>query len=186
METRIKISQLTQQHQALLSNFGRKSLAANILGSESVANHNIALFLFDNQIWFNYRQQIIQHGTSCLPVINRSSEFLFARPSIARVFGSAKSILKPYYELFIAACNLEHRMPLIAVTIFSLFCMANIYTSLTVYKASEISDFCNRMISLKVNNFTHMNPFINYYTVINEKVHAERLNEKATKVDAIV
>jgi hypothetical protein len=42
------------------------------------------------------------------------------------------------------------------------------------------------MISLKVNNFTHMNPFINYYTVINEKVHAERLNEKATKVDAIV
>ena len=50
MEARVKISQFTQKLKTQLINFRWQSFASNIFGSESIAHHNIALFLFDNKI----------------------------------------------------------------------------------------------------------------------------------------
>ena len=181
METRVKISQFTQQKKALLINFGRQSFASNIFGSESIANHNIALFLLNYEIWLNQWKNIIQHWSSSLPVINWARKFLFTCPSITRVLRSTECGFEPNNKLLITTGYLETRMPLITVAVFALFCVANINATLTVDKTSKISNFCNSVISFEVNNFTHKYPFVNNYTVINEKVHAERLNEKGPR-----
>jgi hypothetical protein len=183
METRVKISHFTHQHKALLDNFGRKSFASNILGCESISNHNIALASFDDEIWLNQWQYIVQHWAGCLPVINRACELLFTRPSISRIFRSAKVIFEPYYKLFIATSYLEHAMPLKAVAIFALFYIANIQAALSINKASEICDLSNIMIGEEFNYFSHEFPFINNIAVINEEVHAERLSEKNLQID---
>ena len=183
METRVKISHLTHQYKALLDNFGRKPFASNILGCESISNHNIALASFDNEIRHDQGQYIVQHWASCLPVINRSSEFFFARPSVSRIFRSTKRIFEPYYEFFIAARYLEHAVPLKAVAIFALFYIANIQAAFAINESSEICDLSNTMIGEEFNYFSHEFPFVNNITVINEKVYAERLSEKNLQID---
>ena len=176
MEARVKISKFTQEQKSLLINFIRQSFAANVFGSEPVSNHNIALFTFNYQEWLNQWQNIIKHWSSCLPVVNWSSKFLFTSPSISGVFGTTKCIFQPDYKRFIAACNFKHRVPLITCAIFSLFGMTNVDAAFSIYKASQISNFSNCVSSFKVDNFSHKYPFINYYIVTNEKVYAERLN----------
>ena len=186
METRVKISQFAQKLKTSLNNFGRKSFTANILGSESVANHNIALLGFNNQIRSNFGQDIVQHRTRGLPVIDRTCELLFARPPIARIFGTTKCVFKPNNNGFIATGDLKHRMPLISIAIFSLFCVANIDAAFSIYKTCKISNLGNCMFGFKSNDFPHVYPFVNYFTVVNENVHGERLSEKDPQGYAIV
>lgn len=180
METRVKISHLTQKHKTLLSNFWRQSFAPNIFGRESVANHNVALFLFDYEILFNKWQNIIQHWTSCLPVINRAIKSFFTRPSISRIFRTTKSIFKPYYEFFITACNLKKTMPLKTVAIFALFNMAYVQATFSINEPSKISNLPDFMIGIEFNYFSHELPFVYNSIALNEnKIYAERLSERA-------
>lgn len=187
MEPRVKITQLIHKLKTLMINFIGKSFAANIFGSESIAYHNVALFSFNDQIWLHQWQNIVQHWTSCLPIIDRSCELLFACPSIARVSGSSKGILQPNNKFFIAACYFEHGVPLHSRAIFTLLNMAYIYASLSIDEACKISYLSDIMISFKFNNFTHELPFVYSSIALNEnKIYAERLSGMAPFGDAIV
>lgn len=187
METRVKVTNLTQQFKTNLSNFWGESFAANILGCESISTHNIALSPFDNEIWFNKWQQIIQHSTSSLPIVNGSSEFLLTSPSISRIFRATKSIFKPYYEFLVAASYSQEAMPLKAAAIFALFNIAYIQTAFAVNESCKISYLPNLMICTEFNYFSHEFPFVYNSLTINEyKINGERLSEKTSKEDAIV
>jgi hypothetical protein len=187
MESRVKISHFTQKHKSLLDYFGWQSFVSNIFGSETISLHNIALFLFDYKIGFNNRQQIVQHRASRLPIINRTSEFLLACVSISRIFGTTKSIFKPYYKNFIAARYFKTGMPLKAIAIFALFNIAQIEATFTVYKTCKISDLPYLMTCIESNYFSHEFPFVYNSITLNEyEIHAERLNPEAAKADAIV
>lgn len=186
METRVKITKFYNEKMATLSNFFRQSFTANVLACSSIFLHNFALFLFDDEIGLNQWKNIIQHWSSCLPVVYWSRKFLLTGPSVSRIFMSTKHFFKPDNQLFIAASYLKHAMPLITTAILSLLGTTNIYATFSIDNTCKISDFCDRVISFKKNSFSHEFPFDNYYTVINESVHAERLNEKALKGDAIV
>jgi len=181
MEARVKISHFTHKQKTVGDNFVRKSFATNILGSEAVSQHNIALFLLDDEIRFNDRQNIVQHWASSLPVINRSGELLFTGPSISRIFRTAKSIFKPYYDFLVATSYFKHAMPLKAIAIFALFNIANIQATFSVNKACKISYLPNFVMCSEIYDFPHDYPLINNYTVINEKIHGERLSEKTRK-----
>jgi hypothetical protein len=180
MPARVKIPQFTQKCKALLVNFGRQSSTANILGSESIADHNVALFALNDEILLNKWNQVVQHWTGCLPIVNWPSELLLTSPSISRIFRAAKSIFKPYYELFVAARYLKHAMPLKATAIFALFYIANIEASFAVYKPRKISDLRYLMLCNEFYYFTHISPIVSNSIMLNEgKVYRERLNEMA-------
>ncbi len=187
MEARVKIPHFTHQLKSLLANFGRKSFAANIFGSESISDHNFALVLFDDQISLNQWQKVIQHGSRSLPVINWSRKFLFTRPSVSRVLRASESVLKPHNYFFITARYLKHAMPLNAISIFALFYIAYIEASFSVNKPCKIRGLPCLMYCVKCNYFPHNAPLFNNSIVAKEKsVHGERLNEKAQKWDAKV
>lgn len=186
MESRVKSTKFDNQQMTVARSFFWQSLAAYVFTGSSISFHNIALFLFNNKIWLNQWKNIIQHWSRSLPVVYWSRKLLLASPSIARVFMAAEYILEPYNQFLIAAGYFKHAMPLITISVLSVLSITNIYASFSVNKTSKVCDFCDRMISFKVNSFSHELPFDNYYTVINEEVHAERLNEKALYRDAIV
>lgn len=187
MIARIKISHFTQKLKTFGDNFVRQSFAPNIFGSETISLHYVALFSFDNQIWFYQGKNIIKHWSSCLPIVNRSCKFLLTGPSISRVFRTTKSIFKPYYKFLIAACDFKHAMPLKSVAIFALFYIANIQATFSINESSKISNLSDIMICTEFNYFTHDNSFVYNSIALNEnKIHGERLSEKTPKGDAIV
>lgn len=193
MPTRVKSAHFSNQFKAFSNDVFGQSLATYILAGQSVAHHNFTLGLFNNEVGKNKWANIVEHLASCLPVIDGSSERLFACPSIARIFLSAKNFLKPYDQCFIAARNLEHRMKLKTVSILALFDLAKIKAAFTVYYSSKIRDLSNGLVFIKDNYFGHDKPFIvlnDYdYIIINEQcdeVHAERLSEKDPQGYAIV
>ncbi len=186
MKTRVKISHFRHALKALFGFPIVKSLAPYVLTCVSVLSHNFGLAFFYDQVWVNNKNNIVEHGSSCLPVINRTSEFLLACPSVSRVFGSSKSILQPDNQGFLTVCDFNHRVPLEAVPVFALFNSANIETTFSVYDSRKVSQLFDCVFGLELNYFSHKYPFVGNIAVINEKVHAERLSERGPKGYAIV
>lgn len=189
MPTRIKIFHLNQKLKTLIKYFLRNAFIASCKRSKSISLHDIALFYFDNQIWFNQWKNIIKHGSGSLPIINGSSELLFTGPSVSGIFRATEGIFEPNNKLFIARCNSEQAMPLKSRSIFSLFDASNIKTTFSINYSSKIRNLRNSMRCFVFDNFNHKFPFIDYHIIINNKnnfVHGERLSEKNSKEYAIV
>ena len=187
MPARIKISHFSHKLKASLRYMIGKSLTAYVLTSESVSSHYRALAFFYDKSWINKWNKIIEHWSSCLPIINRSSKCFFTCPSITRIFGTPKSFLEPQDKFFIATRYFETTMPLITVAIFALFNSANIKATFSINDSSKIRELFRSLSCMKLNQFSHRHPFVYTSITLNElKIHAERLSEKGPQGYATV
>ena len=187
MESRIGSSHFNHMDSALEANLFRKSLATDIFTGSSIYFHDSALITLDNEKRLNEGQNIIQHWSRSLPVINWTSKFFLTCPSISGIFRTSKGLFKPYNQFLIAISYFKECMPLEAVAVFALFYSAYIKAALSIYNSSQISYLLNGMTCFEFDDFTHGSPFVYNSIALNEiKVHAERLSEKAQQWDAIV
>lgn len=185
MESRVKRSNCFKQLQSFFSDMFRKSFASDIFAGKAIFSHNFAMRFFNKKIWSNLGKNVVKHFSCSLPCINGSTKRLLARPSISTFFRTSKGVFQPDNQTLIATGYFKHRMPLVAISVLSLFCTSNVEASFSIDDTSKISKFSDRVIGMENNLFNHN--FIIYQTVFNEQLrHRERLSEKAPLGHAIV
>src|SRR5574338_529367 len=180
------IEKLLHQDKSLIIYMVRKSFASDVFAGNTISFHNITMWLFNNKIRFYGLKNIIKHFTSSLPVIYWTIKFLFARPSVSTFFGSTKNLFKPKNENLITGSYFEKYMPLPTGSIFTLLDSSDIKASFSIDDSRKICDLFSGLICMKINFLSHMCSFIYNISVINEKIHRERLSEEDLKGYAIV